>query len=223
MATILHGGILLSLVVSVDHAAPPSSTPPSMAVELVSLPPSPVPQPHISALSAAPRPRVEPPTPLDRIDAPPVSAEADLHLPPPRPVQPPRPSPPPGPPTPPQLAETAVQKAAVDRLASAEDGDPRAAAAWQSEVIARLEAAKRYPASARFAHEEATLVVRFVVDRAGKIRDRRLVGQSRFDDLADEVLDLLHRVRLPPPPASIEDRDLALTVPIEFSFRQAAR
>lgn len=61
-------------------------------------------------------------------------------------------------------------------------------------------------------------MVRFTVDRAGKVRDAKIVGRSPFDDLEEETLDLVRRVRLPPPPPSLSDRNLMLTVPIEFTI-----
>jgi protein TonB len=106
----------------------------------------------------------------------------------------------------------------VNRAATSSSVDPRAQASWESDVLARLDAAKRYPAAARFAHQEATIQVQFEVDRGGRVIACRLLRPSGVSDLDDEVLSLLKRVRLPPPPLSLAEDDLKLTVPIEFSI-----
>lgn len=223
VAAALHGGIILGLALKFGQPLQVIAAPPSLAVELVPLPPSPAPQPpRPQRQPDQPQPTPAPPTPpspLDKLKLPTALAHDDVTLPPPAVSKPPPPAAPAAPDVPVQAA--AVKQADRDRTASATNSDANAKPNWESMVLARLEAAKRYPASARFAHEEATIVVRFTVSRAGKVRDVRIVGRSPFVDLEEETLDLLHRVRLPPPPASIGDQDLALTVPIEFSISTA--
>lgn len=125
------------------------------------------------------------------------------------------------PPAPPAAAAPASQVAARAAAPSSEavsDPSAQARASWESQVLARLESGKRYPAASRFAREEGTVYVAFTVGQNGRAYGIRLVRSGGHRSLDEEVLSLLQRVKLPPPPASTAGRDPALTVPIEFSL-----
>lgn len=220
VAGAIHGAVLIALLVEISDS-PPAAAPPSLAVELLPAPPAPVPQ-------VRPTPPQTPTEPQKKIDAPPmprialapaVSRNA-VTLPPPRPMdrapdkskpQPPQQQPQP------QQASAAAQ-AQQARIATASAGDPDVVANWEAMVVAALDAAKRYPPSARFARQQATIYASFVVDRRGKVKMARLSRPSGIPDLDAEVLALLRRVRLPSPPASTPETGSTLVVPIDFSL-----
>ncbi len=211
----LHGGVLLALVVRLDRVDR-SPAPSSFAIEMVSAPPSASPQPDRP--QEAPQPQRAPTPPVAPMPAVDLRHRTPDGLPPPlRQVPPatPEPSAAPAPPAPPPAAAAAI---AESERAATTGSDRDARMTWESEVLARLEAGKRYPASARFARQEATVVVQFVVDRAGRVRQSRLVRPGNVADLDAEALALLRRVRLPPPPATLPTDALQLTVPIEFAI-----
>ncbi|MGN7998910.1 energy transducer TonB [Sphingomonas sp. 22176] len=219
VAALLHGAIFLMLIIRVREPIP--SEPPSLSVEVVPAPPAAMPQ----AQPPTPEPQrsTQPPISLKDIKVSKTRAHNDFVLPPPvtqasKPIPPSRPSAAPQQIQQMQQAAAAV-KAVEDRIATASHADPNLQMTWESFVVARLEGSKRYPASARFAHEEATILVRFTVDRTGRVTRSALVKRSGMDDLDDEVLSLLRRVHLPPPPKDLSDSDLTLTVPIEFSLQ----
>jgi protein TonB len=216
---LLHAAVLVMLFVRVLPAQRIEPAPPSLSIELLNAPPAPVAQPKPVTSQPHDRPRPRPATPdvptvprgLDPIPIPvpvPVPSRAN-DTPPPRPDSPV---------TPPRAS--AVAQAEQNRIASDASANPQARETWESAVLARLEGAKRYPASARFAHQEATIYARFVVDRKGSVVQAELVKSSGYPDLDGEVRSLLRRVRLPAPPAAVPDMALTMTVPIEFTLNR---
>lgn len=221
VAGAIHGAALLALLVEITRSPPPVAAPPSLAVELVQAPTAPVPQtrPMIRTPSEAPapEPRMPPSPPIALRPAPPQNMiSIPLLAPTRRASEPPRTSQPPQPPATPPAS--AAQQATQERVATASSGAPDAAANWEAMVVAAIDRAKRYPASARFARQEATVYASFVVDRQGKVKLARLVRPSGVPDLDAEVLSLLRRVKLPAPPASIPEQGAVLVVPIDFSL-----
>lgn len=224
VTTALHGAALAALIVQFRDAPPPAA-PPSLSVQLIAAPPAPAPQPRPASTgsaaptvvkqAAAPTPR---PIPLAQ---PRPNAAGTFTIPPPARTAPrpaaAEPSPAAAAPASPPPASAAI-KSTVDRAASASTADPASARSWEAAVVAQLEAAKRYPASARFAHQQATIYARFTVDRRGKVVRIDLVRASPVPDLNMEVRSLFRRVTLPPPPSALSDADLTMTVPIEFSL-----
>ncbi|WP_315708134.1 energy transducer TonB [Brenneria uluponensis] len=94
---------------------------------------------------------------------------------------------------------------------------------WQSIILARLQRAKRYPGYALHMKQQDTVMVRFVIDRDGKVLDSSIVKSQGYASLDREALQLLERVSpLPKPPSSAFDRDsdrMELVVPISFVIR----
>jgi periplasmic protein TonB len=124
--------------------------------------------------------------------------------------------------TPVATVPLAAQPAAQSRASSSQpvsDASANAHASWEAQVLAQLEAGKRYPAPARFAEEEGTVYVTFTVDGEGRAHDIRLARSSSYGDLDQESLALLRRVHLPPPPAGFAIEDAVLTVPINYALR----
>lgn len=89
---------------------------------------------------------------------------------------------------------------------------------WQSRVLGRLNAVKRYPASARARRQQGVALIRFSVDRAGVVRDVVLARSSGFALLDREALALPRRASpLPPPPEDMLETAASLVVPVDFS------
>lgn len=88
---------------------------------------------------------------------------------------------------------------------------------WEGQVLAALNAAKRYPREASRNRQQGVPWVRFVMDRDGRVRSARVVRSSGFDALDREAEALpLRASPLPRPPESVKGDRIELTVPIEF-------
>ncbi|WP_424813255.1 energy transducer TonB family protein [Roseococcus sp. YIM B11640] len=202
--------------------APPAEEPP--AVEPEALP------------EAAPPPEPvaeEPPPP----EPPPPEAPAEVALPePPPPPPPPEPPPPrrvtpPRPPRPqpvqrtvPAEAPPAEAPAAAPAVAPGPAAPARASGAavtsWQGQIMARLQAYRRYPDSSRFRREEGVVYLAFTMDRGGNVLSARIARSSGHSALDEETVELARRASpLPAPPADVQGNPLSLTVPVRFSLR----
>ena len=183
-----------------EKAAPAEAPPPP--VEGKAAPaeaPAPPDEPSIIAAPAAPpiSPPRQPSSP--KTIATPTPKE-------PAPVRP-RPTPPRTPPAPasstarptPPAAATGASRAAAAGAVGAPKADT---AAYQSEVLARIAAQKRYPEAALARAPQGVAVVRFSIDASGQV-----VGASLARSAGDPVLDAeaVATVRraspFPPPPA----------------------
>ncbi len=86
-------------------------------------------------------------------------------------------------------------------------------------ILARLERAKRYPAAAKAVRAEGTVLLRFAIDRRGRLLSWRIEGTSGVPALDEEVASLVRRAApFPPFPDDMERDRLELTVPIDFSL-----
>ncbi|MBV9783984.1 MAG: energy transducer TonB [Acidisphaera sp.] len=83
--------------------------------------------------------------------------------------------------------------------------------AWRAALSAWLQAHKTYPQAARRNGEEGRAVVRFTVDRDGRVLDVELVGSSGSQSLDDAAQAMLRGAHLPPPV-----RQLTVTVPVRY-------
>lgn len=91
---------------------------------------------------------------------------------------------------------------------------------WQGELQAHLEQHKRYPRTARMRHQEGMAVVRFVMDREGRIISVKLERASGAETLDEESLALLDRAQpLPPPPEEVSGNRIEVIVPVQFQLR----
>ncbi|MBN8966279.1 MAG: energy transducer TonB, partial [Rhizobiales bacterium] len=111
-------------------------------------------------------------------------------------------------------AETAARPAAPNPGSAASRA---ATASWRDLVVARLQAAKRYPSDAQSRREQGVATVSFSVDRNGRVLSRHLVRSSGSSALDQEVLAMVMRAQpLPSFPAAMTQSVISLSVPIRF-------
>ena len=88
-------------------------------------------------------------------------------------------------------------------------------------MLAHLERRKRYPQEARSQRLEGVAMVRFSMDRRGRVLYVDLARSSGHAVLDQEAIGLLRRAQpLPAPPAEVAGDPLSLTVPVEFFQRR---
>jgi protein TonB len=93
-------------------------------------------------------------------------------------------------------------------------------AGWQRAIMAHLGRHKRYPLQARQKRIEGDVLLRFVVDRTGKIRSASLIKSSGAPILDAEALAMLERAQpLPTLPTQLRGQQVELTVPINYSLK----
>lgn len=92
--------------------------------------------------------------------------------------------------------------------------------AWRSELVGRLQRAKRYPDMARSNGEQGTALATFTMDRAGNVVSATLARSSGSAALDAEALALIRRASpLPPMPSEMPGASITLTVPVSFTLR----
>jgi len=133
------------------------------------------------------------------VEKPPPDAPEALPEPPPPKVE--------EPPTP---AKPALQKG----------GAPHVASEWERNLTRHLQKFKRYPSSAQSHGEEGLVLLRFSVDRNGRVLSHDIAQSSGHPDLDAEVMSMIERAQpLPPFPVSMAEAELdQLVVPIRFSL-----
>lgn len=209
----LHvGGLALARSVAV--AVVPSTAP---VLELAAAEPEPEPVP-VAAAEPPPPPEPEPEPPPPEPEPPPLPPEAVV-LPEPAP-------PPPPPPKPVKKVEKRkpVEKAPVVRTAAIESAEAReakaaaaqtaraAAASYAAHVAGELERRKRYPAEARAARIEGTVVLAFVIGPAGAIVSHSIARSSGNAALDAAVHAMAAAAHFDPPPGG----RFASSIPIRF-------
>lgn len=96
-------------------------------------------------------------------------------------------------------------------------GDPGASADYMAQLRAWLEKHKRYPRRARTRRQEGTAVLRFVVDREGRVLEYEIRESSGHDILDREVTAMIERAQpLPGMPDDMGRGRLELVVPVQF-------
>jgi len=91
---------------------------------------------------------------------------------------------------------------------------------WTSQLVARLERYKRYPAAAQARGEHGVAQLAFSVDRSGHVHDARIVRSSGSVLLDRATLELVRRAEpLPPPPAGIRGTRVPVVVPIRYRIQ----
>lgn len=89
---------------------------------------------------------------------------------------------------------------------------------YYAKLAARMKRYKRYPASARKAKQEGTVVLHFTVNRGGRITRSKIVQSSGFKSLDSASLRILKRVQpLPAFPPAMKQKSVSLTYP--FTYR----
>lgn len=91
---------------------------------------------------------------------------------------------------------------------------------WTSQLVARLERYKRYPAAAQARGEHGVARLAFSVDRSGRVHDARILRSSGSVLLDRATLALVQRAQpLPPPPAGVPGARIPIVVPIRYHVR----
>ena len=104
--------------------------------------------------------------------------------------------------------------------ASAGGGMPGSSADYLALVQAWLERHKEYPRRAQLRRIEGTAVLRFVMDREGKVLSFRLERGSGHAVLDEAVREMVERASpFPPLPPEIHQANLELVVPVSFYLR----
>lgn len=94
---------------------------------------------------------------------------------------------------------------------------PKGAVTWQGLLLARLEQAKRYPASAQARRQQGVVLLHFTMDRNGTVLSAAIQKSSGYEALDQESLAMLQRAQpLPQPPVEVTGDPIELVVPVEF-------
>lgn len=220
-----------------EAAAPAETTPPPPEPEPQVVPPPPEP-PVVAAEPPPPEPSPpEPPPPEPEAPVavteppppPPPSPPKHLAKKPPKPLlrhqeepQPTQayvPSPQPQYPTP-SAPVAPPQTAMAPTPVPAPQPSPEASAGYRALLSAWLESHKRYPDAARQRGEEGRAVLRFSVDRSGRVLDYAVTSSSGYPDLDQSVEEMLRGATLPPFPAGMPQHEMQVSVTIRFSLRR---
>lgn len=141
---------------------------------------------------------------------------------------------PPKPPPEAPMAERMVEQTTAPPAALAPKADIAAAPApgaspmpastavptWHGRLLAHLERHKTYPRVAQFRRQQGRSVVRFVMDRAGRVVSAILERSAGYGALDEESLALIGRAQpLPPPPPEVAGDRIEIRVPVEFFLR----
>jgi periplasmic protein TonB len=213
-----------------DIAPPPAETPPPPPEPptTVAEPPPPVPESPPMLVPEPTPPVPEAPVATSEPPPPPVLAKPAVKK--PKPVvrhQEPQPQPSqtylpsapsqlpatPAPVAPPQTAMAATP-------VPAPVPSPEATAGYRALLSAWLESHKRYPDAARQRGEEGRAVLRFSVDRSGRVLDFAVTSTSGYPDLDQSVEEMMRGAILPPFPAGISQARMDVSVTIRFSLRR---
>ncbi|WP_174866080.1 energy transducer TonB [Pectobacterium polaris] len=177
-----------------DTPVKETSAPINVAVQEKKIPPKKKPEPQ----KRPPEPKKQE-SPLDRSSAPASVAKQDNNM-----------------------EQKSDQNRATQVGAASTLQSQQAKRSWESDILAKLQKEKRYPAYALRSKQQDTVLIRFVIDENGNVLSSAIVKSNGHDLLDRESLALLKRVSpLPPPPVSaMKGGRMELVVPIEFVIRQ---
>ena len=91
-------------------------------------------------------------------------------------------------------------------------------AGYRALLSAWLESHKRYPDSARQRGEEGRAVLRFAVDRSGRVLDFAVAQSSGFPDLDASIEQMMRGALWPAFPAGMTQPRVDVSVTIRFSL-----
>jgi protein TonB len=166
-------------------------TPPASEAPVATIEPTPPPPP--------PKPAVKkPPKPVQRHEEPPQPSQAYL-------------------PTS-QAAVAPPQTASAATPVPAPVPSPEASAGYRTLLSAWLNSHKRYPDAARQRGEEGRAVLRFEVDRSGRVIDYAVTTSSGHPDLDQSLEEMMRGATLPPFPAGVTQPRMEVSVTIRFSL-----
>ena len=237
VASILgHAGVVALLILFAAQV-PPVSLPEPMrksGIEVMLTLPEAAPPPE--PVAEMPPPTPEPPPP--ELPPPPAAVPEPEPPPPPKPVvhkpvvKPPPPhrpqplrTPPPEPTTAAMPTTAAVaprqaptQTAMIPQAMPAPRPAPVVSGNYRAALSAWLESHKRYPETARWRGEEGRAVLRFVIDRSGRVVEHTVVKSSGFTDLDAAIEEMIRGATLPPFPAGMTQPRQEFTVNIRYHF-----
>jgi periplasmic protein TonB len=114
----------------------------------------------------------------------------------------------------PAAAAPGPQVASIPRPAPA----PTISADYRAMLSGWLESHKRYPEDARQRGEEGRAVLRFRVDRSGRVLDYAVVGSTGYGDLDNSIQNMMRGAALPPFPPSMPEPEIEVSVTIRFGL-----
>jgi periplasmic protein TonB len=123
----------------------------------------------------------------------------------------------------PRIPAPAPQSGPPAQTANAKMPAPAAAvsevsAGYRALLSAWLESHKRYPKQARESAEQGEAVLRFTVDRNGRIPRFAVIRSSGYPDLDAAVENMMRGASLPPFPADMPESSITVSVGIRFSL-----
>ena len=235
VASILgHGGVLALLMLFAAQLPPvPLPEPRKAGIEVMLAPPQPVaetppptPEPPPVAETQPPPPepppppavipKPEPPPPPKPVVHKPVVKPPPPHRPPPQPVRE-TPQEQPQLPMPRAMPQTAPVQTAMIPVPPAHAA-PVVSGNYRAALSAWLESHKRYPDSARSRGEEGRAVLRFRVDRSGRVLNYAVVSSTGYPDLDASIDAMMRGAAMPPFPADMTASDVEVSVTVRFAL-----
>ena len=95
---------------------------------------------------------------------------------------------------------------------------PLVSPGYRAALSAWLESHKRYPDSARSRGEEGRAVLRFRVDRSGRVLNYAVVSSTGYADLDASIDAMMRGAILPPFPADMTASDVEVSVTVRFAL-----
>lgn len=95
---------------------------------------------------------------------------------------------------------------------------PTVSAAYRGALAQWFASHKRYPESAQERGEQGEAVLRFRVDRSGRVLGYSLVRSTGYPDLDAQVEAMMQGAVLPPFPNDMAASDIEVSVPVRFSL-----
>jgi protein TonB len=200
----------------VQAETPPSVEPPPPEPE----PPPPPPEEPVAAIEPPPPP-IEAPVPV--VEPPPTPAPPKPAVkPPPKPVQrhieKPQASLAPQPTQPAPAAAAPPQTAYAPTPVPAPVPSTEVGPGYRALLSAWLENHKRYPDSSRQRGEEGRAVLRFAIDRSGRVLDFAVAQSTGYPALDASIEEMMRGAVLPPFPAGMTQPRIDVSVTIRFSL-----
>jgi len=190
-------------------------TPPPPEMEPVPPPDEPVaaieppqPAPEVPSPVVEPPPSPPPPKPIVKPPPKPVRRHLEQAAPSPTPTS--------SQPTPAAIAapQTAYAPTPVPAPAPSSEVSP----GYRALLSAWLDSHKRYPDSARQRGEEGRAILRFAVDRSGRVLSFAVAQSSGFPDIDASIEEMMRNATLPPFPAGMTQQRIDVSVTIRFSL-----
>jgi periplasmic protein TonB len=105
-------------------------------------------------------------------------------------------------------------------MAGATQSDVRTKAKWHRELAGHLERFKRYPPASASRGESGDILLKFVLDRAGRVASTVVAKSSGSRELDAAAIDMVMRASpLPPPPDAVPGEKIELQVPVRFKVK----